>query len=225
MTGVWIIDTETTGAEAPEVIEFAHAPITAKAGPIFEMGDAVLERYKPSKPLQLGAMATHHIIPADLEDLPPPPESFALPRYVVGHNIDFDWKALGAPDGVKRIDTLALAREAWPGLDSYKLGALIYHLFPHAEAREMLRAAHSAAADILLCFAVFIRAMRALPGTIGSWGDVYALSEKCRIPKVMAFGKHQGTPIAEVPADYVAWYRRQPDPDPYLLRAFENAGL
>ena len=35
-------------------------------------------------------------------------------EYIIGHNVDFDWKALGQPN-VKRICTQALARHGCPG--------------------------------------------------------------------------------------------------------------
>jgi exodeoxyribonuclease X len=191
------------------------------------MGAAVVERFKPSKPIQLGAMATHHILPADLEECPPTPEKFDLPRYIIGHFVDYDWQALGSPAEVKRIDTCALARAAWPDLDSHSRGALTYHLHPHGEARDLLRNAHSAETDIALCFRVFEAALLTIPmdRPIGSWGDVWRLSEYCRVPKRMTFGKHEGLPISEVPADYAEWYQRQEDTDPYLIIAFQKAGL
>lgn len=222
-----LVDTETTSATEPQVIELARAEVTARPGPEFIMGEPIVERFKPSKPIELGALATHHILPEELEDCPPTPERFDLPRYIIGHHVDFDWAALGSQETTKRIDTLVLARAAWPTLDSHKLGALIYHLFPHTEARAMLRDAHSAATDITLCFEVFKVAVRSIPTEtpISSWGDVWRLCEACRVPKVMAFGKHQGKPIADVPRDYAEWYARQDETDPYLIKAFQIAGL
>jgi len=35
----------------------------------------------------------------------------------------------------------------------------------------------------------------------------------------MPFGKHKGTPMADVPRDYKAWLLNQPDVDPYLRKA------
>lgn len=221
-----VVDTETTGLDAPQIIEFASAPVTAAAGPKFTIGIATAKRYKPTKPITLGAMATHHILPEELAHCPPVPESFILPKFIIGHNVDYDWQALGSPD-VKRIDTLALAREAWPRLDSYSLGVLTYHLYPGNEARDLLRSAHAAEADIFLCFRVFESAMLAIPdaASLSSWGDIWRLAEAARVPKVMSFGKHQGKPIKDVPRDYADWYRRQGTPDPYLIQAFKNAGL
>lgn len=222
-----VVDTETTGQVEPEVIEFAYADVVARPGPRFEIDKTACARFKPSKPIELGALATHHILPGELADCPPAPASFDLPRYIIGHNVDYDWQAMGSPADVKRICTLALAREAWPDLDSYKLGALTYHLHPHAEARALLKDAHSAAVDISLCFHVFQAALLVIPTEtpVMSWGDVWRISEAARVPKTMPFGKHQGKRIADVPRDYVDWYRRQAETDSYLIQAFKNVGL
>jgi exodeoxyribonuclease X len=91
----------------------------------------------------------------------------------------------------------------------------------------LLKNAHSAAADIALCFHVFCCALLTIQTEtpLTSWGAIWRLSEAARMPKKMDFGKHRGLPIAEVPRDYVDWYRGQDDTDPYLIKAFQNAGL
>ena len=48
------------------------------------------------------------------------------------------------------------------------------------------------------------------------------LSELARIPTVMTFGKHKGTPIKDVPADYKRWLLGQADIDPYLQKALRG---
>src|SRR5271155_4948848 len=112
-----IFDTESTGLNEARVIEAAWIrvpdPTTLKVEETF------FQRYNPVKPIELGALATHHIYDEELVDCPPYSE-FALPadiEYMVGHNIDYDWKVVGQPS-VKRICTLALCRRLLPGLDS-----------------------------------------------------------------------------------------------------------
>lgn len=39
------------------------------------------------------------------------------------------------------------------------------------------------------------------------------------MPTTFTFGKHQGEKIADVPLDYIHWMMRQPDVDPYLMKA------
>lgn len=217
-----IADTETTGIEDSEVIELAYldlgTDLSMSPAPIFH------QFYTPTKPITLGALAAHHILPSTLVDYPAPtcakiPEDTT---YIIGHNVDFDWKVLGSP-GVRRICTLALARRAWPDIDSYSQSALMYHIHGATErTRDRLADAHSAAADILFCYDILKAVCEVLD--IHNIEQLYAASEDARIPQVMPFGKHKGTAIKDIPRDYVLWYRRQIDPDPYLLEAFKRAG-
>jgi hypothetical protein len=56
--------------------------------------------------------------------------AYTLPAdatYLIGHNIDFDWGAIGQPD-IKRICTLALSRKVWPTLDSHSQSAGFFYV-------------------------------------------------------------------------------------------------
>lgn len=214
-----LFDTETTGIKDSEIIEAAWLelsdPISLTVLSTFE------QRYRPSKAIELGALATHHIYDEELSDCPPHTD-FALPpqtRYIIGHNIDYDWGVAGKPP-VKRICTLAIARHFFPALDSHSQSALMYY-FHRTEARERLRQAHSALADVQNCRHI-LRHLIAQATQIQTWEDLWLLSEHARIPRIMPFGKHRGQPIAAVPEDYKAWLLRQSDIDPYLIKALQG---
>jgi exodeoxyribonuclease X len=184
-----VIDTETTGIDEPEVIELAWT------GPLRSLDppDEAIERtrFRPSKPISIGAMAAHHIIEADLADCPLWPGSWIPPAgttYLIGHNVDFDWKAIGSPD-LPRICTLALSRSLWSDLDSHSLSALTYHFTEHHEARELLRKAHDAARDVELCCRVLVQVLKALAPRPLTWNQLWLASEKARCPERMTFGK------------------------------------
>lgn len=220
-----IFDTETTDTRAPEIIEAAWMPVTlSTTGPdLLRFGPPVSRRYRPKGRISMGAMAVHHIMDEDLVDCAPS-ASFALPddvAYLIGHNVDFDWTAVGSPTGIKRIDTLGLARKYWPECDSHSLGALAYYLF-RPIAREALRSAHSAEADILLTGRLLQEIVRKSGLRIQTFEELWMLSEAARVPEVMPFGKHKGELISRVPADYKAWLLRQPDVDPYLVKALRT---
>lgn len=215
-----ILDTETTGFEEPQPVEVAYLVLegTAPAVAVSQFR----QLYKPSKPISLGALATHHILDEDLESAPPYTD-FRLPagtEYLIGHNVDFDWLAIGKPE-VKRIDTCCLSRKLWPAADSHALGALLY-LISRSTASMLLRDAHSAAQDASNC-PLLLNAILKQHGDPATWEAVWNLSEAARIPDVMPYGKHKGMRIADVPADYKAWLLRQPDVDPYLVSALRGS--
>jgi exodeoxyribonuclease X len=133
-----IIDTETTDAtDDRELIEAAYMPVTIEMREAVRSALHFKQRYKPLQPISFGAMATHHILPSDLDGMPPPS--------------DFDWETIGRPD-VKRICTLAIARRLWPDT-SHTLSALMYQFSHDLEAtRYELRGAHNAMADVVFCW-------------------------------------------------------------------------
>jgi exodeoxyribonuclease X len=218
-----LFDTETTGFNEPQVIEAAwlelESPATLAVLGQFE------QRYKPSKPIDLGAMAVHHITDEELAACAPS-STFALPpgvQYLIGHNVDFDWKVIGQPP-IKRICTLALSRHLFPDIDSHTQSAMVYH-FGRARAKSMLKDAHSALADVRNCRHVLRRLIAALAQPEAhafTWEELWQVSERARIPTRMPYGKHKGMAIAELPADYKAWLLRQTDVDAYLLQALQG---
>lgn len=224
---VLLFDTETTGVgDKPEVIECAWSflfddgvPFVPRLG--FGAETDGYGRWKPEGEITLGAMATHHIIPSDLDGMPSS-KLFRLPEahYYVGHNVDFDMRAAGRTEG-KRICTLALSRWLWPDLDSHKLGAMMYFLMGHGEARQMLTKAHSAVADVEMTLDLLVEICKRVKPD--SWESLYQTSEEARVPQVMAFGKHKGTKVSECPPDYLQWMLRQVDMDEYVKKAARRA--
>jgi exodeoxyribonuclease X len=91
-----LFDCETTGLTEPQIIEWAYVEVDF---PFKEMNDEYgiqQGRCKPSKPIEFGALATHHILESDLEN-EPPSSGMRLPPdigYVVGWNIGSDLDAL-----------------------------------------------------------------------------------------------------------------------------------
>lgn len=223
-----ILDTETTGVDAPEVIELA---IMGPCNTVWPDEAVQKWMFKPSKPISLGALATHHILDEDLANFDPWPGSWPLPahvEYVVGHNVDFDWKAIGSPN-VKRICTLALARRVWPDLDSHSLGALAYFLIERQEARQLLKSAHDAVTDVEICCRVLWRLVEVLG--VKTWAELWDASEKARMPTHFTFGKYgpkdggKGMPISQVrqmDPGYIRWCLSSCDivtSDPYWQKA------
>ena len=213
-----IFDTETTGKNDPILIEAAWLSVE-KVDPLIT-SESFCGRYKPEKPIELGALAVHHILDEELVNCLPA-ESFKLPEgieYIIGHSIDYDWAVVGSPN-IKRICTLALSRKVWPNIDAYTQSALLYYL-DRENAKEILKNAHSAEADVRICAMILSEICKIL--NVKTMKSLWHLSEEARIPSVMTFGKHKGLPIADVPNDYKRWLLSQDNIDPYLIQALSN---
>lgn len=235
MTAI-IFDTETTGTDhaTDQIIEIAWLWMPERPHMLRTSEDPfVHQRFKPTVPISYGAQATHNIIASDLAGCPDSGE-FELPGgidYLIGHNIDFDWRFAGEPD-VKRICTLAISRFLFPDEGSHTQSAMLYKLARRtsreAAMRERLKNAHAALDDVRNCKILLMFLLEEAMDAghpCDTWEEVHALSETARIPTVMGFGKHKGTPIAEVDPGYVRWYRGQADTDPHYLEAFKRAGF
>jgi len=205
-----------------EAIELAWMEVGAERSNLLAPGNPHVERFKPSQPLSYGALAVHHILPSELTECPPSATVKLpfLPDYIIGHNVDFDWKVLGKPQ-CKRICTLALSRATYESQDSHTQSAMYYFLNGATpEVRTALKEAHSAAADIMFCHNILVHLARKLHPA--SLEQLWELSEEARIPRLMPFGKHKGLPIKDIDAGYKAWYHKQPDADPYILMAMSR---
>lgn len=221
-----ILDTETHDLNGYP-IEIAYAPCSFEQGVlVINQGEVFDEYFSCPEPIALGALATHHILEADIAEKPSF-DTFKMPQdvqYLIGHNIDYDIKAIQKcqPDfTVKGICTLALCRMVWPELP-HTLSAMYYHVMDDLElARKHLRHAHNAKADIYFT-GVILSTLVELLG-IRDMNSLFIMSETARIPKYITFGKHKGTAIKDLDSGYVSWLLKQPDLDPYLRKAIEVA--
>lgn len=220
----YIFDSETTGLIEPQLVEAAWLKLGSING--LPVTDQFLARYKPSKPIELGALATSHILDEDLAGYPPHTE-FSMPTdadYMIGHNVDYDWRVIGQPD-IKRICTQALSRKLWPSADSHSQSAMIY-LHYRNEATSLLRNAHAALDDVSNCRLLLAKIIDALAEKLGcpvaGWEELWLLSEDARIPDFIGFGKHKGTAFADLPSDYKRWLSGQADLDPYVRAALNR---
>ena len=225
-----ILDTETHTLNG-QPIEIAYAPIEIANGKLSLDKSQVFDQlYTVDEPISFAAMAVHHILESDLVDKPHY-TTFSLPnetQYIIGHNIDYDIRAIEKcgvdVSSIKAICTLALARLVWPDAEAHNISALIYMISKGSEkARDMIKKAHRADMDIILTANILMHVVHHLK--INSIEQLFAASEDARIPRVINFGKHRGTAIAELPADYIQWLLRQDELDPYLRKALENTSI
>ena len=222
-----ILDTETHTLNGLP-IEIAYAPIEIEAGKLSLDRSKMFDQLYSigDEKISYAAMAVHHILEADIVDQPNF-GTFTLPTetvYIIGHNIDYDIRAIQTCGvdtlHIKAICTLALARLVWPDAEAHNISALIYMISKGSEkAREMLKGAHRADADIILTANILMHIVHKL--NIQTIEALFEASEDARIPRSINFGKHRGTAIVDLPSDYVQWLMRQEDLDPYLRKALE----
>ena len=225
-----ILDTETHSLNGLP-IEIAYAPIQIENGKLSLDKSQIFDQlYQVGEAISYAAMAVHHILEADLVDQPSYKE-FKLPAqttYIIGHNIDYDIAAIARcgvdTSHLKPICTLALARTVWENADAHNISALIYLISKGSDkAREILKGAHRADADIILTANILMHIIHQL--NIQNIEELYLASEQARIPKSITFGKHKGTAIQDLPKDYIQWLLRQDDLDIYLRKALETSLL
>lgn len=220
-----ILDTETHDLNGYP-IEIAYAPCSFEQGDLtFNQGQVFDEFFSCPEPISFGAMAVHHILESDIAGKPSY-DTFRLPEgfnYIIGHNINYDIEAVSkcnSPVPSKSICTLALARFVWPELDSRTLGSLFYFLSADkVDARDRLRNAHNAKYDIWFTYIVLKNICLKLG--IKDMNSLHLLSEQARTPNEMPFGKHKGTPLKQVPKDYIRWLLGTDGLDSYLRKALE----
>lgn len=223
-----ILDTETHTLNGFP-IEIAYAPIQVEQGKLSLDRNQIFDQLYSigDEKISYAAMAVHHILESDLVGQPNF-STFTLPSetvYIIGHNIDYDIRAIQQcgvdTSHIKAICTLALARLVWPNAEAHNISALIYMISKgSAKAKEMLKGAHRADADIILTANILMHIIHQL--NIQSIEELFEVSEDARIPRVINFGKHRGTAIVDLPSDYVSWLLRQEDLDPYLKKALEK---
>lgn len=243
---VLAFDTETTRLERPEIIEHAWVELEPAGLDAFFLLENLEhqdfpgggERHETSEVSDIGALATHGILPEDVKGL----ARFSIDEHLegtnlvlVGHSVDFDWQALmGYASGegqaaelmaIPRICTLAMARRVWPDLPTHKLGALMYHVRGvNEETRDMVAGAHGAFPDVLMCMQILFAILKLKP-EIRSWRALWEFSEDARLPRNWTFGKFEGQPLGAADRGYIGWVRKNctDRPDwPYLDRALEK---
>lgn len=222
---ILIFDTETTDKKDGEIIEAAWVSLCPDPiGPEPAILNQYHGRFRPSRASTFGAMAVHHILPCELEHCPPS-ASFTLPadtEFLIGHSIDFDWTAAGSPADVCRIDTHAIAQWLWPDATGYSQTALLYLLDgPTPATKALVRNAHGAMADVQINYLLLKHILRAKP-EIRTWGDLWAFSEACRVPRTCPLKRWEGVLLADMDYSAIDWCLRQSWLDPYFRKGLER---
>lgn len=207
---VRIIDTETTGLDPDAgVVEIGWTELSAPvpAGP-WEIGPTESALVDPQKPIELEAMAVHHITPAMITAAGALPLSATIEKYAIlsgadyyaAFKADFDGQFIpfNAPVICMWKAVLRMAPNARRHTNQFMRYLLRLDL---DEARAS--PSHRAGPDTYVTAAVMQRAL-----TKRSLADLIAISaEKAILPR-LHFGEHAEKPCAEVPQSYWQWIMR-----------------
>jgi polyribonucleotide nucleotidyltransferase len=168
-----VVDVETTGTD-PKMADLVEiAAVRVKGGKVTDRWSTFVD---PGRPIVGNQM--HGITDKDVKGAPTPKAAaeaflaFAGDAILVGHSVGFDLAFIEAALGGgfrfepgRYLDTLILARDGYPGGESYRLGDLAR--FFGVE----LTAAHRALPDAEATAALLLRFAADLPGRIGALRD------------------------------------------------------
>ena len=177
-----VLDSETTGFRAPDVIEVAYLELKAleeylNPSDILKKKNEYQSYFNTNKVIEAGAHLIHGLTKADLAGF----SKFKFSalgvhesvEYIIGHNISYDYRVMGKPSGYRYICTLKLAKLLFPGLDSYKLNAVMKEFFPEMYTK-LVEDYHSALVDCKLCVAIIAVAVSEFE--INSYEELYGLA-------------------------------------------------
>lgn len=177
-----VVDVEGNGQQPPDLVELAIVPISDG-----QIADPITWLVRPPRPILPMARRFHHISDADVTSSPSVIECADWMRrsldgaVFVAHNAQIDLGVLTrelpgfAPTHV--IDTVKLARRLLPGLDSYKLGALVDALDLAKGLPDDL-APHRATYDALVCARLLTRLAAPPEARPRSVGDLFDQPER-----------------------------------------------
>jgi DNA polymerase III epsilon subunit family exonuclease len=173
-----VVDVETTGKNVKTEDLIEVGAVRVRDGKIVDRFSTFANPGRPITSTQV-----HGITDADVAGAPSPREAaqkfveFAGASALVGHNVDFDLgfieAALGEPGkfaAANCFDTLTIAREAYPDLDTFKLGDVAARFGIEVET------AHRALADAETTAAVLARFGEELPARMERVGEAIAVS-------------------------------------------------
>lgn len=165
---------------------------------------------KPTVPVEIEALATHHITPDLYEEAGSWDEVLklsqigeikpTLPDVLVAHNADYDKRFFTSIDK-PWICTFRCAYELIRDAPSHKNGVLRYFLnLPVEKAR--CEPAHRAGPDTYVTAHILAHLL-----TLAPVDELIAISSRPRYLRKLGFGEHADKPIEDVPSSYFSWMR------------------
>ena len=192
-----VIDTETDQGRDPRPIQVATINVAS--------GFEWMKYFNSGRSISPIVIRVHGITDDDVAGLERfDLAQFELPKYLIGHNVRFDWRVIGSPSA-KLICTVRLARVAFPEWSGYSQSKCIEQLLGKSEASKMTIAAHDALGDARMCYLLYQACCERLEVAPTDFAATHAIANKANPVSKMPFGKHKGKLIKDVPINYVKW--------------------
>ena len=213
------LDTETTGLKNhslhghPQVIELATIKIdnsfsflksiskiedkNSFSKLIYEfVQQGEVTRYRPSMDIDKRAIEVHGISFRELLTCPKS-EEIKLPEdttYILGHNVQYDYRCLGKPKDIKCLCTLNLAKKIdkrfGVGFPNHKLDTLTTYFYGDM-AQNLVENSHQALVDTIKTIIVLAKLVEYLPN-IQTFTELYTFQETLKkTKKVNETGKEK----------------------------------
>jgi exodeoxyribonuclease X len=216
------IDVETTGmSKQDDICEFAFAELDEDLNVVLSGGSIV----NPKCPISPGAAGVHGITNNIAAGMPRLEDFFASTPHpfdnddiiVIAHNAPFDVRFISKyMEIMGSVCTLRLARNIYPDSPDHKLQTLRHYLELEVDGD-----AHSASGDVAVLVAL-VRKMREDTGM--DLDDMYTHATNLPPINKMPFGKHKGTPLKDLPPNYVTWLLSLPDLSDDLKISLQKCG-
>lgn len=207
---IYVGDCESTGVtnhpkhNHPQIIEWAHIQVDnnlQKLKTFVEEGikDVGIlpftkiystfgesQRYRPSMEIHKRAREVHGIWMQDLLKCPKS-EDLKLPEmsFLVGHNIQYDYRCLGKPEGIKLICTLSLVKQIdkkfGVGFKNHKQDDLLVHFYGE-RIRPLVTGHHEALVDCVKCILLLVKLLEYVPN-IKTFEELYIFQQALKPKK------------------------------------------
>lgn len=206
------IDTETTDATTERGVVEVGIVVTDENFNVLREAESLID---PQRLISPSASGVHGLTNDDVKDSPTLEEYFSDsgpecyggliqgPAALIGHRVSFDTHTLGrfVDGGFTELCTLRWVRRLYPEADDHKLSTLIFALdLPRSAG------AHRALADV---YSAMYLAQHICERTGLTLHQLVEASKPPMEVLLMPFGKHKGTPIAEMPKHYIEWALRE----------------
>lgn len=206
MTIFHVIDIETTGLdpEADKIVEIACRSVDYNNGHTYCFED--LEHLvNPGIPIPPENSAIHHLVDEDVAGALPIEEVAVVycpdsVDYFVAHNAKFEQSFLSPALGFVQpwLCTYRIAARLWPDSPSHSNQVLRYWL--KLPVSRDIGMPHRALPDCIVTAEILKLAL-----TLAPIEDMLQWSNEPVLKRTCTFGKHAGTPWADVPKDYLRW--------------------